>query len=75
MRPRRNTEIPDADENRNAPASILCAGVSPGAQAQPDDRRSGVGDGDHPGAPGGSAPVPAEAGVDIGKAIVCVTSL
>ena len=47
----------------------LTARLSPGAQAQPDDCGPGWVRGDHPGAPGGGAAVPAEAGADVASNI------
>jgi len=58
--------LPGVDEDRHAPAAVDSQGVSSGAQAQPDDRRFSGGTGDHPGAPGGGAAVPAQTGVDVG---------
>lgn len=57
--------LPGADEDHHAPVTADGQGVSPGAQAQPDDCGfSGVG-GDHLGAFGGGVSVPSQAGVDV----------
>jgi len=51
----------ELNEDRYAPVRADGAGVSPRAQAQPDDRGPGGVESDHPGAPGRSAAVPTEA--------------
>jgi len=54
--------LPGVDENGYAPIAADGAGISPGAEAQPDDRGfSEVGD-DHPGAFSVSTAVPAKVG-------------
>ena len=59
--------MPSVDEDRHALAAVDGAGVSPGAQAEPNDCRFGrVGD-DHPGSPGRGAAISTEAGFDIKK--------
>ena len=60
---------PGINEDRHTPAAADSAGLSPRAQAQPDDRAFGGGRGDHLGTFGRDSAVLAEAGSDFRKVV------